>query len=408
MKYLLSICIPNYNRINCLQRLLQESIKQISENQLEKTIQICINDDASTDNPTSMIETIIKRNPKVKIVYKRNDINRGMDYNFMQSVLISESEFCWIIGNDDIIEAGAILKVMDLLQEAIKKNISLIVTSFKVYTSKGEYRYEVNPLMGKSQIYNLKNVEQRKNFINRIAHESAIFAFLSNVIFRRNDWICHKDMFLNKMNSIFIQMYMNIQTLIEGKNYLYANVIIIKNYLDESPDGGYLQRMYKISIGLYNVLEYFFDGNELKILQEKIVTPFIINEFWDNIGAYKEILDLKIKKVEIYKKYYKNKVQLKNKNYENIIIFGAGEKGQQDAGYLKTFNISIVMFIDNFVFLNKCMISGILVKNVTEGIEYLKNKDYKIVVSNYNLNDLEEMIEQLCELGVKEEDIIII
>ena len=38
MEYLLSICIPNYNRINSLEKLLKEVIKQIYENNLQKRI----------------------------------------------------------------------------------------------------------------------------------------------------------------------------------------------------------------------------------------------------------------------------------------------------------------------------------------------------------------------------------
>ena len=80
MEYLLSICIPNYNRINSLEKLLKEVIKQIYENNLQKRIQICISDDASKQNPDNLIYRIILENPLINIIYKRNLINRGMDY----------------------------------------------------------------------------------------------------------------------------------------------------------------------------------------------------------------------------------------------------------------------------------------------------------------------------------------
>ncbi len=409
MEYLLSICIPNYNRINSLEKLLKEVIKQIYENNLQKRIQICISDDASKQNPDNLIYRIILENPLINIIYKRNLINRGMDYNFLDSVLLSCADYCWIIGNDDMLESNAITNITLLLEEAQRKGISIIVTPFKVYSSDGDYRYTVRPLKGEKNIYNWLNPDQKENFINNINHESALFAFLSNTIFRRKDWINHGDMFSDKMNSLFIQMYMNLQTMIKGESYLYVNLFIIKNYLDLEPEDGFGQRMYRIAIGLYNVIGDFFVGEEQRYLQEKLVTPFLIDDLWENLDKYNLLKSLNIKKAIIYNKYYVRKYDLLNTNDISIIIFGAGKKGIENVKYLKKNGQNIIMFVDNDLSVQDTIIEGIPVKNAERIRQYkLKGEKLKIIVSSYNIDILIDMIKQIEKLGINEESILII
>ena len=409
MEYLLSICIPNYNRINSLEKLLKEVIKQIYENNLQKRIQICISDDASKQNPDNLIYRIILENPLINIIYKRNLINRGMDYNFLDSVLLSCADYCWIIGNDDMLESNAITNITLLLEEAQRKGISIIVTPFKVYSSDGDYRYTVRPLKGEKNIYNWLNPDQKENFINNINHESALFAFLSNTIVRRKDWINHGDMFSDKMNSLFIQMYMNLQTMIKGESYLYVNLFIIKNYLDLEPEDGFGQRMYRIAIGLYNVIGDFFVGEEQRYLQEKLVTPFLIDDLWENLDKYNLLKSLNIKKAIIYNKYYVRKYDLLNTNDISIIIFGAGKKGIENVKYLKKNGQNIIMFVDNDLSVQDTIIEGIPVKNAERIRQYkLKGEKLKIIVSSYNIDILIDMIKQIEKLGINEESILII
>lgn len=295
------------------------------------------------------------------------------------------------------------------MEEAQRKGISIIVTPFKVYSSDGDYRYTVRPLKGEKNIYNWLNPDQKENFINNINHESALFAFLSNTIFRRKDWINHGDMFSDKMNSLFIQMYMNLQTMIKGESYLYVNLFIIKNYLDLEPEDGFGQRMYRIAIGLYNVIGDFFVGEEQRYLQEKLVTPFLIDDLWENLDKYNLLKSLNIKKAIIYNKYYVRKYDLLNTNDISIIIFGAGKKGIENVKYLKKNGQNIIMFVDNDLSVQDTIIEGIPVKNAERIRQYkLKGEKLKIIVSSYNIDILIDMIKQIEKLGINEESILII
>ena len=306
-------------------------------------------------------------------------------------------------------ECAAVREVVLLLEEKVENDIAIIVTPFKVYSSEGDYRYTVRPLKGEKEKYNWLHLEQKEKFIKGINHESAIFAFLSNVIFRRIDWVRHGDMFSNKMNSIFIQMYMNLQTMIEGGNYLYSDLFIIKNYLDMEPEEGFGRRMYKIAIGLYQVLEYFFEEEERRNLQEKIVTPFLIDEIWEEADKYDQLEYLNVKKAIIYNRHYVNKKTILENNDISIIIFGAGRKGRENLQFFRRNGLNVIMFIDNDLSIQNTIIEGVWVKAVEEITQKMGNsKKVRIVVSSFSINILSDMIEQLYKLGIRKEDIYII
>ena len=98
---LLSICIPNYNRLEKLENLLSNIAETILKNNLQEKVEICISDDCSKENPIFMFYEKQKEYPNITMHYRYNKINMGMDYNFLQSVFLAESNYCWIIGNDD-------------------------------------------------------------------------------------------------------------------------------------------------------------------------------------------------------------------------------------------------------------------------------------------------------------------
>ena len=101
MKYL-AICIPNYNRLDKLKRLIEKCVVQIIHSSLERDVEICISDDCSTEDPTEVITSMQRKYPSILFRYQRNEKNEGMDYNFLNSVLLSDSLYCWIVGNDDV------------------------------------------------------------------------------------------------------------------------------------------------------------------------------------------------------------------------------------------------------------------------------------------------------------------
>ena len=96
---LLSICIPSYNRLDCLDNCLN-SILISSKNVNNFEFEVSVSDNFSDEDP---IEVINKYNKEFKIIYNRNKKNLGFALNAIKSVKISTGKYAWLIGNDDLI-----------------------------------------------------------------------------------------------------------------------------------------------------------------------------------------------------------------------------------------------------------------------------------------------------------------
>jgi abequosyltransferase len=111
-KYEISICIPNFNRLDCLGDLLDSIVVQ---DYGSSPVQICISDDASTED----IEQLVSKYQKIypHILYYRFEKNVGLDRNLLKSVAMASGKYCWLMGNDDKIEQNSIHHILKLIKK---------------------------------------------------------------------------------------------------------------------------------------------------------------------------------------------------------------------------------------------------------------------------------------------------
>ena len=112
MNYNLSICIPQYNRLECLRDLLDSIIEQ---KDCPTPVEICISDDASTDDTFSLVRSYQKKYPHIQ--YYEFSQNVGLDTNMLKAVSLANGDYCWLMGNDDKIEQGSVEKITSLLKK---------------------------------------------------------------------------------------------------------------------------------------------------------------------------------------------------------------------------------------------------------------------------------------------------
>lgn len=394
----LAVCVPNYNRPENLNVLLDALIRQILEEDLEKAVEICINDDASPDPPDKIIKSMKMKYPAVEINYYKNIENMGMDYNFLRSVMISSGEYCWIIGNDDELEPGAIKKVLRYIDDG---EIDILVSPFDVYDNKGTFLEHIIPLYAdddKIMRFHTDIKEEYNDLIERVQAGDALFCFLSNVVFRKSRWVEHGDMFKDKMDTIFIQMYMNIQTIKEGAVYAYIPDKIIRNHADPGVNVTY-KREYDILVGLNGVVDYFFDGRQCDRLKECIIDPRINGRMWglpDGTEMKHSIENIRSVKNEYYKKYYvkleERKERFKNKN---VILYGAGNLGLQAAEELLCYSIKSLSVYDSNPDKWGKKLAGHKINKV-EGLvkDYQEHQSIVVVANNLALVEIADMLLQ--------------
>jgi abequosyltransferase len=121
--FLLSICIPTYNRAEFLLNNLNTLSKIIS-----RGVEIVVSDDASTDNTKEVVEDFIHKNPKINIKYIESKERIFFDKNLIKIVDNASGKFCWLLGDDDLPKVGSIKKIISVIEEY--PNLSLIYLNY--------------------------------------------------------------------------------------------------------------------------------------------------------------------------------------------------------------------------------------------------------------------------------------
>jgi glycosyltransferase involved in cell wall biosynthesis len=111
-KYLLSLCIPTYNRGNFLNISLSRIEKQLKN--ITDLVELVVSDNCSTDNTTEVVQKYIDGG--LPVIYIRNQENIGPDGNFVQCFCNAKGKYVWVLGDDDFLEEGVLVKIMDVLK----------------------------------------------------------------------------------------------------------------------------------------------------------------------------------------------------------------------------------------------------------------------------------------------------
>lgn len=129
--YLLSICIPTYNREKYLKRLLESVFSQTAFNE---EIEVIINDWPSKDNTEVLVETYLAKYNNIK--YYRNNKAIGMTPAIMESVSYSNWKYTWIFSSDDVMAPHALKHLVTVLKKHFPK---LIINNRLVFYKEDEY-----------------------------------------------------------------------------------------------------------------------------------------------------------------------------------------------------------------------------------------------------------------------------
>src|SRR3989344_7929992 len=114
-KPLLSICIPTYNRAGYLKECLDSIVSQFGDPEVYQSVEIVVSDNASPDNTREVVEEYRQKFSNIK--YFRNDKNIGFDLNVINVVEKANGEYCWYMGDDDVIGNQSLRLIIDFLKK---------------------------------------------------------------------------------------------------------------------------------------------------------------------------------------------------------------------------------------------------------------------------------------------------
>jgi len=183
MNYELSICIPTYNRAVYLVELLKSILRQFDDQNSNK-IEICISDNASTDNTKNIIDEYVNKYKNIK--YRRNHENLGFDKNVMSAVLMASGKYCWLFGSDDIMCEGAINKILFELQYGYDVYFFNRIDCDAEMNIKGNWFFMKENVQ--SRIFHFGTDDLFTEYLESIKNMGGLFDYLSTTLFKKSKW----------------------------------------------------------------------------------------------------------------------------------------------------------------------------------------------------------------------------
>lgn len=220
--FLLSICIPTYNREIYLDKLIESIVNQEIFKSTDE-IEIVIDDWPSIDNTKELVEKYQKKFPW-KIRYFRNEKAIWMCPALIEAIELSNSEYTWLFWSDDLMTKYALERTIKI----IKENNPWVILSDRIAFSNDNEVKKMNIELNKKDII-LNSWQDFFNYLwkdskNNWSGNGNYFTFMSIFCFKHS-------IFLNNKNNFLKTYWKNYKKL--EKNYFNYILILFSNLKNE-------------------------------------------------------------------------------------------------------------------------------------------------------------------------------
>lgn len=210
--FLISICIPTYNRPEYLKRLLKSIISQKGFKGRE--FELLIIDNASLADIGQILKPFCEKYDNIRFI--RNRVNIGGVPNFIKLLRNFRGQYFFYLSDDDKLLAGALLK----LKRMVNKNpeVALFTSAYK------NRNYENNKI-STVKIFDKSKIIYKEDIRSIVKFYGAGHSF-SRVCIKRdsidiNGYIRHR-------KSSHGQMYFMGKAALSGKSYYSNNPLILR------------------------------------------------------------------------------------------------------------------------------------------------------------------------------------
>jgi glycosyltransferase involved in cell wall biosynthesis len=178
----LAICIPTYNRAPHLRALLDSVVQEVSANHARERVVVVVGDNHSEDDTAAVVGGFGRSG--IEVIYRRHDRNMGFAHNLNFVVAKAPATYCWMMGSDDRLSPGSLARVLG--------EIGLIPDADVIIGNKVAAGRERRYLEGSNppRAFHVQSEEDLLAYVTRCTEVSALFAFISTMVVRKDTWSC--------------------------------------------------------------------------------------------------------------------------------------------------------------------------------------------------------------------------
>lgn len=221
-EYLLTICVPTYNRSFFLKGLIENILSEIDESGYGEDIQIVIVDGNSKDNTTEIVEQFkIRRNIK----YYRREKKEGIDKDILKCVELSDGKYCWLFSDDDRLTTGAVSYLINKLRREDD------VTG--CFCNRISFDFQMEKEVAEINAWPGKIIKEDHIFTDKaecFQHIGMDFGFISSQVVRRSAWqqVVAEENFEDLYNSYYLMVYIIGRMMDKNFKWLFVNKPLVK------------------------------------------------------------------------------------------------------------------------------------------------------------------------------------
>lgn len=289
MSVVWSICIPTYNRAECLRRNLNYIFKQLTEENRGK-IEVLVSNNASRDNTNDIVKDFI--NKGYNISYYCNEKNIGPDKNFLQCIDKAQGKYVLLLGDDDVLLNGAIDCILNILQQddygvVYIANNGLTFVEFVPNNSKLE-KNKVDKIIFRNSNKFIMNV-------------SYFITFMSGLVFNKK-YLGDVKYYEQYIGSYLIQINFFIMAILKASKNVFVKNSLIASKINDN--GGY--KLTEVFCTNFNHLlnEYLSKG--LKNTTIKSINNDLIKKFFPHFVCQIRTSDTKFISEDMESIFYNN------------------------------------------------------------------------------------------------------
>lgn len=175
---LLTIIIPTYNRKEEVRENLENTIPMVMN--YKDKVSIYVSDNASTDGTKEMVNRYVEKYPDIVSYYCHKE-NITASPNFNHAVHAVSSEYCYILGDDDVLSYSFVESVLSLLKSY--SEIGLIHFNYLIGNDNYKKCHLLHENIPNKQI---RIYENGADFIFDMLDSPS---FISSNIFKRELWL---------------------------------------------------------------------------------------------------------------------------------------------------------------------------------------------------------------------------
>jgi len=209
---ILSICIPTYNRVDLLAVAIESVLVQVNELNREK-LEIVIADNSSNGETATWVNQL-QAGARIPIVYHKNEQNIGFDRNLLTVVELAHGDYCWLLGDDDLLNPGAI----DYLLKEISAEpaVDVFMGDKEDYDATLSHRMRFVSLFSnnRDRIFNFSQ-DGLDSYFRASQKLICFFNYISILIFKRQKWLAvsHPEQCID---TGYLHVYMMMSILFSG------------------------------------------------------------------------------------------------------------------------------------------------------------------------------------------------